>query len=436
MKKPGVSEESSLHPSPFPGDPPSAAPVRVLLIEDNPQDARLIQVMLAEAGGGMFELERVDRLSAGLGRLQEGGIGLVLLDLSLPDSHGLATFSKVHSAVPRLPIIVLSRLDDQTVAVNAVHEGAQDFLVKGQVGEQLLVRAMRYALERKRTADQLARYSEELRAKNAQMEADCNLAREIQQVFLPQQYPVFPRSALPSQSALRFYHRYQPAAAVGGDFFNIFAIDDSTAGIFICDVMGHGMRAALVTAVLRGVVEQLLPMAADAGQFLAQMNHSLYAILERTAEPMLATAFYLIADARGGELRYASAGHPSPFHIRRSARTVEPLKFYDARHGPALGLFGNSDYPVCHLPAAAGDLILLFTDGLYEVYNRDDKEYGQDQLLAAVRQRIQLSADSLFDELRREVREYGSDAEFDDDVCLVGVEIARVGEGGPAEAGP
>src|SRR3712207_2718523 len=100
--------------------PPSqvtSAPLQVLLIEDNPLDARLIQIMVAEAGAGMFHVERVDRVSAGLDRLRSGQIELVLLDLSLPDSHGLSTFDKVHSAFPRVPVIVMSGLDDQGVAV-------------------------------------------------------------------------------------------------------------------------------------------------------------------------------------------------------------------------------------------------------------------------------------------------------------------------------
>src|SRR5690349_5925350 len=169
--------------------------LKVLLIEDNAIDARLIQIMLAESGFGLFVLERADRLSTGLARLAQGDIGLALVDLSLPDSHGLGTFKRVYAAAPKVPIIVMSGLDDQTVAVSAVHEGAQDYLVKGQVSGPLLVRAMRYAQERKRTSDQLAQYAEELRRKNEQMEADFNMAREIQQVFLPQQYPTFPRGA-------------------------------------------------------------------------------------------------------------------------------------------------------------------------------------------------------------------------------------------------
>jgi len=290
----------------------AAGLVKVLLVEDNPGDARLIQLMIEDSGADLFVIEQVERLEEGLRRLAEGGIGLVLLDLSLPDSHGLETFSQLHARAPQLPIIVLSGLNDTTVAVQAVHEGAQDFLVKGQVEGQLLVRAMRYAIERKGLTEQLGRYAEELRTKNAQLEADFNMAREIQEIFLPQQYPTFPRWIAPEESALKFCHRYLPAAAVGGDFFDIFAITGTTAGVFICDVMGHGMRAALVTAIMRGLLEELMPVAADAGKFLTEINRSLHTILRRTREPFLATAFYMVADVATGELRFASAGIPAP----------------------------------------------------------------------------------------------------------------------------
>ncbi|MEY2466098.1 MAG: phosphoserine phosphatase RsbU/P, partial [Verrucomicrobiota bacterium] len=261
-----------------------APKIRALLIEDNPGDARLIQFMLEEAATNLFEIERADRLDAALERLARGGVDIVLSDLSLPDSHGMETFSRLHSQAPQVPIIVLSGLNDTTVAVDAVHRGAQDFLIKGQVDGQLLARSIRYAIERKRMSEQLHRYAGELREKNAQLQADFNMAREIQQIFLPNQYPTFPQSVTPEKSALRFSHRYISAAAVGGDFFDIFPITDSTAGVFICDVMGHGMRAALITAIMRGLIEELMPVAADAGKFLTEINRSLRAILRRTKE--------------------------------------------------------------------------------------------------------------------------------------------------------
>ena len=123
---------------------------QVLLVEDNPGDARMIWEMLAEVKGAQFDLKYADRLSTGLERLATGGIDVILLDLSLPDSGGLDTFAKVYAQAPQVPIIVLTGLDDEALAVEAVRGGAQDYLVKGQVNGNLLVRAIRYAIERHR----------------------------------------------------------------------------------------------------------------------------------------------------------------------------------------------------------------------------------------------------------------------------------------------
>jgi sigma-B regulation protein RsbU (phosphoserine phosphatase) len=399
--------------------------IRALLIEDNPGDARLIELMLQDADGEAFEVRHVDRLEDGLRELANGNIDVVLSDLSMPDSNGLDTFIRLHARAPHVPIIVLSGLNDTTVALNAVHEGAQDYLIKGEVDGQLLARSMRYAIERKRMSEQLHRYAAELREKNAQLESDFNMAREIQQIFLPDQYPTFPHSVAPEDSALKFSHRYISAQAVGGDFFDIFAITDSAAGVFVCDVMGHGMRAALITAIMRGLIEELMPVAADAGKFLTEINRSLRAILRRTREPFLATAFYAVADSTTGELRFANAGHPSPFRLQRDTNEVHTLKEYDSRHGPALGLFEKTDYPTCSCPFAPGDFVFLFTDGIYEATNAGGEEYGQERLLQAVRKRIRKTPEELFEDLLREAREFSGSREFEDDVCLVGVEAAR-----------
>ena len=130
----------------------------VLLIEDNPGDARLIREMIAEASGPTeFRLRQADRLSRGLEALAQKDVALVILDLSLPDSHGLETFTKVYAHSPDVPIIVLSGNDDQQLALYAVKSGAQDYLVKGRMDRELLMKAMQYAIERKRYQRELER---------------------------------------------------------------------------------------------------------------------------------------------------------------------------------------------------------------------------------------------------------------------------------------
>lgn len=129
--------------------------IKVLLMEDNPGDVRLLREMLAQHKEGFFRIECADRLSTGLKRLAAGGIDVLLLDLSLPDSQGLDTFAEVHAQAPEVPVVVLTGLDDERFAVREVHEGAQDYLVKGQVDGPLLVRSLRYAIERQRLQTQL-----------------------------------------------------------------------------------------------------------------------------------------------------------------------------------------------------------------------------------------------------------------------------------------
>jgi PAS domain S-box-containing protein len=133
----------------------ATTPIRVLLVEDNPGDARLIFEMLRDVQAQAFDLERVDRLAPALERLGHAAIDVVLLDLGLPDSEGLSTFERASDRAGGEPIIVISGLDDERVALEAVRSGAQDYLVKGRIEGNLLARVIHYAIERKRAEQQL-----------------------------------------------------------------------------------------------------------------------------------------------------------------------------------------------------------------------------------------------------------------------------------------
>ena len=128
-------------------------PIVILLVEDNPGDRRLIREMLAGASNITFDLQYADRLEAATEYLDHNGVEVILLDLGLPDSQGLATLKKIHAQVSRTPIVVLTGLNDETVGLQAVNEGAQDYLIKGQVDTDLLKRTIRYAIERKQTEE-------------------------------------------------------------------------------------------------------------------------------------------------------------------------------------------------------------------------------------------------------------------------------------------
>lgn len=155
------------------------APVRILLVEDNPGDARLLRETLRDAHSLRFELAYADRLADALERVRAEPADVVLLDLSLPDAHGMETVQRMLQAAPTVPIIVLTGLADETVAVHAVQAGAQDYLVKGTVEGATLGRAIRYAVERKRLEMERAALLRNEREARAAAEAAVNARDEV-----------------------------------------------------------------------------------------------------------------------------------------------------------------------------------------------------------------------------------------------------------------
>ncbi len=281
--------------------------------------------------------------------------------------------------------------------------------------------------EQKRAAAQLAKYAEELRRRNEELEQDLGMARELQNALMPRRYPCFPHGAAPSESALHFSHFFNPSSAVSGDFFDILELSDSRAGIFICDVMGHGVRAALVAAIIRALVGELKVIGDQPGEFLAQLNAKLSGILKQTEIPMFASAFYVVADLASGELLYANAGHPDPLCIRHTNGSAHAEALNHCKRGPVLGMFAGAEYGVSNLPIVPHDVVLLFTDGLFEVEGADGELYDQQSLMQAVDRRANLRADAICGEVLAEIREFSVKHGFDDDVCLVALEVERVG---------
>src|SRR5580693_7411535 len=125
-------------------------PLQVLLVEDSAGDALLLREMFRKEPPGSFALTHVGRMSDALSELAKGGIDIVLLDLGLPDDHGLDTVRRAQAAAPGVPVIVLTGLDDEALAAQAMKEGAQDYLIKGQIENRALPRALRHAIERQR----------------------------------------------------------------------------------------------------------------------------------------------------------------------------------------------------------------------------------------------------------------------------------------------
>jgi phosphoserine phosphatase RsbU/P len=291
-----------------------------------------------------------------------------------------------------------------------------------------LVSTTRDITARKEAEEQLAKYAEELREKNAQLEADLEIARELQNALLPQQFPPFPSFASPEESALRFHHFFSPSSAVGGDFFQVFQISDSVAGVLICDVMGHGVRAALVAMILRAFVEDLRAYANEPAKFLQELNRAISHVLKHTHLSIFVSALYVITDIARGELHYANAGHPTPLCVHRTG-SAAPLPLSESKPDSVLGIFDDAEYHSVSAQLCTGDILLLFTDGLFEVEGADGQYYDQRRLLKSVSERVDLCAEELCKQLVAEVREFAASKDFSDDVCLIAIEVDHLMKG-------
>jgi serine phosphatase RsbU (regulator of sigma subunit) len=262
----------------------------------------------------------------------------------------------------------------------------------------------------------------ELREKNQQMEEELQMARELQVALLPRHFPTIPVGAPPHESALSFLSLYFPTGKVSGDFFSVFPVGEKAAGALICDVMGHGVRSALITGIIRGLVEEHAKLAADPGVLLTRINRALTVILEQAGTTMFATCFYVVADVERAELRFANAGHPSALHVRQN--DAEKLDGEGAR-GPAMGIFSSAIYPTTTRDMTKGDLIMLFTDGLFEVEDVTGAFFNEERLRATASRHAALVPEEFFDRVLGDIRKYSQRETFADDVCVVGMQIRR-----------
>jgi len=266
------------------------------------------------------------------------------------------------------------------------------------------------------------RAEQELQRRSAEMEADVLMARQIQQAFIPRAYPVFPAGARQDASALRFAHRYVAATTLGGDFFDLVPISDTRCGILVCDVMGHGVRAGLLTALIRGVVEESCIQVDDPGRVLGEINRGLMPIVRETGQPVFATAFYGVIDLAASSLTYANAGHPPPFHVRPAREKAMILALPDPE--PAAGLIDGFTYSHRECEFLPGDKLVAYTDGVVEAVNSEGRMFGDERLRALVEQHPGGSCAECVDRIVRQVSEFTGRNDFDDDICIVAAESA------------
>jgi serine phosphatase RsbU (regulator of sigma subunit) len=315
----------------------------VLLVEDDEGDAFLVRELLAEASAP-FDLTVASTLREASTKMR--GIQCILLDLGLPDAEGIDGLRKLLAVAGGAAVCVLTGRSDEHLGVAAVAEGAQDYLVKGQVDGVLLTRALRYAVERKRADENTQRLREvELRqAESARLERG----------LLPQ-----PLMSTSEVAVHTFYRSGRALGLLGGDFFDVVQVGDDTLHVIVGDVCGHGVDEAALGVELRVAWRALVLAGVPEEQILSALEQVL--MTERRAREIFATVASVVLDLSANKARVRLAGHPPP--VLLSGGRAVPV---DALGGIVLGV-SPKPAPVTEVELSGDDWsLLLYTDGLIE----------------------------------------------------------------------
>ncbi|MEU4422746.1 SpoIIE family protein phosphatase [Actinoplanes sp. NPDC024001] len=317
--------------------------LRILLVEDDEGDAFLVRELLSEAEAP-FDLTVASSLREAQNLLV--GVECVLLDLGLPDAEGIDGLRKLLAVAGSAAVCVLTGRSDEHLGVQAVAEGAQDYLVKGQVDGVLLIRSLRYAVERKR-ADENARLLREVELRQAE-------SARLERGLLPQ-----PLMQTTEVAVEPFYRSGRAMGLLGGDFYDVVQVGDDRLHVIVGDVCGHGVDEAALGVELRVAWRALVLAGVPEEQVLPSLEQVLMS--ERRAREVFATVAAASIDLQGNRATVRLAGHPPPVVL--SGGRVAPVS---ARTGIVLGV-RPAPTPATELEFTGHDWsLLMYTDGLIE----------------------------------------------------------------------
>ncbi|HUT08879.1 MAG TPA: SpoIIE family protein phosphatase [Thermoguttaceae bacterium] len=373
--------------------------VRILLVEDDPDDVWIMRSLLGDRWDGPFELIHVELLSAAVHCCKEREFDVILLDLALPDSQGLETFLAMVAQADGVPIVVLSGYSDERTAVKAVQAGAEDYLVKGQVNDNLLVRSIRYAIERNRRHDAEAALrdtSEEFRA-----------AQEIQQRLFPVDAPLL--DGFDIAGAL------YPAKATAGDYYDYIPMRGDCLAIVVGDVSGHGMGPALLMSETRACLRTLSQVYADVGEILSRTNTVLYG---DTADNQFVTLAMVRLDPGSRSLIYASAGQRG--YLLHAGEKLTVLNSTAIPLGIQPDTIVGTEGPIL---LEGGEIITFFTDGVFEAESPGHVRFGAERALQVIAAERDRPARRIVDALREEIVGFTRNRPPRDDITVVIVKV-------------
>ena len=402
-----------------------AETLSALIVEDNPDDAALVERVLRRSG---FDVRArcVETAMETHEALRSGLWDVVLADFTLPGFRGVDALVMLAELELDVPFIIVSGTIDAATALEAMKAGAADYVLKDEIERlptvvQRELEAAASRRDRRRAEGErdealvdLRRANEELRVlamENSRLhEAEHRIAETLQEAIL----------AVPNDVLAVDYHvRYVSAtehARVGGDFYDLFQIDERSVGVVVGDVSGKGVEAASLTAMVRNVIRATALDCVTPAAVMAKTND----VVEHfTENETFVTAFFASLDTKTGRLRFVGAGHP-PLMIRRSGGLTEALP----SSSPLLGAFPHIAYSEDAATLGPGDMLFLYTDGLTEARSPGREFYGERRLMDVLsRLADDVGPKSMVDAVFDDVTSF-TGSRPGDDMALVAVRLA------------
>src|SRR5579871_108127 len=369
----------------------------LLLVDDEPANIQIVNSILKDiyktriATSGAKALELANQTPAP---------DLILLDVMMPEMDGYEVCSRLKSSdhTRDIPVIFLTgqtEIDDETKgfevgAVDYIHKPFSPAVVQARVRTHLMLRGIR---------EQLARQLQSI-------QCEMDTARQIQLSILPREIPVI--------RGLDISARYLPMTAVAGDFYDFIPIDEKRIGILVADVSGHGMPAALISSMLKIALDGQIKCALEPARVLAGLNRALCGKFQGH----FVTAVYVVVDTERQSLLYAGAGHPPLIFMDHSAGKARDF----VENGLFLGFFPEATYTAVEIPFNAGDWGVLYTDGILEMTDPSDEQFGLDRFKQFLQDNHGLSTGQFVDELLEALSQWSNLAlgrEPQDDITLM-----------------
>ena len=366
---------------------------RIVVIDDNENDLSVTKRLLDRRG---YDAIPATSGEEGLRLAQQIHPDAIIVDYRMPGMDGFEVTRRIKSdpELQTIPVLMLTGSDSAQHVVEGLGAGAEDFVTKGSDIE-IVVARLRALLRMKA-------YQDQLRRMNQQMTRDLQIARRVQEALVPQREFRSPRIEIRSA--------YIPSEVLSGDFYDYFTVDDFMY-LFVADVSGHGLPAAILVSLLKSYIHTEAANDTSLAEFMARLNDFLFSV---SLPSQFATAALFRVDA-GRELVYSNAAHP-PFllHQRRNGKTIlleQPSNL--------LGAMPNMAFEEHSISVSPGDTLFVYTDGLTDRVNRNGEFYSIDRVAEVLDRANGADLATVYDSIYADVSNFAATEEFKDDIAFV-----------------